>query len=226
MDAVSENPILTPEQKIFLARFAASELRDSYYLTGGTALAAFHLRHRYSDDLDLFTEDEVSIEPVMAFVRGLPGFRQVSFQHKFDRRIFLLDFERAASLKVEFTRYPFSRLDSGTVAGGITVDSLRDILANKLAAMTERQDVKDYVDIYCAAMLPGGFDIRALVQDAESKFGIRGIGYVLAGRFLQGPVSTSTLRMREPISDAELRQFFLETARIWIAKSVDDSDHV
>jgi len=107
LDAVSENLILTPEQKIFLARFAASELRDSYYLTGGTALAAFHLRHRYSDDLDLFTEDEVSIEPVMAFVRGLPGFRQVSFQHKFDRRIFLLDFERAASLKVEFTRYPF-----------------------------------------------------------------------------------------------------------------------
>jgi len=30
------------------------EVDDSFYLTGGTALGRHYLKHRYSDDLDLF----------------------------------------------------------------------------------------------------------------------------------------------------------------------------
>ena len=36
---------------------------DSFYLTGGTALSAFYLRHRRSDDLDFFTSTEELILP-------------------------------------------------------------------------------------------------------------------------------------------------------------------
>ena len=38
----------------FLRTFFAQPFAGDFYLTGGTALAAFHLGHRVSLDLDLF----------------------------------------------------------------------------------------------------------------------------------------------------------------------------
>lgn len=54
--------ILTVLQLRFINAISKSPLRDSFFLTGGTALSAFYLQHRYSEDLDFFTEipDEVS----------------------------------------------------------------------------------------------------------------------------------------------------------------------
>jgi len=51
--------LLTPLQQTVLdAVFAEEVFARGFYLTGGTALAAFYLFHRYSDDLDLFTNDQ------------------------------------------------------------------------------------------------------------------------------------------------------------------------
>ena len=57
---LADNPVLTEGQKAFLSHFGKSPLCKIFYLTGGTALAAFYLQHRFSDDLDFFTEEEVS----------------------------------------------------------------------------------------------------------------------------------------------------------------------
>jgi hypothetical protein len=47
-------------------------------------------------------------------------------------------------LNVEFTRYPFPRFDSRSVVDGIQID--------KLIAMADRHDPKDYVDVYFRGM--------------------------------------------------------------------------
>src|SRR3990167_3026741 len=50
--------ILTPLQKTCLTTlFSDAWFRRYFYLTGGTALAAFYLYHRLSDDLDFFCHD-------------------------------------------------------------------------------------------------------------------------------------------------------------------------
>ena len=49
--------ILRPGQRQLLGAFSRSPLAGSFYLTGGTALAAFHLGHRVSDDLPHPTAD-------------------------------------------------------------------------------------------------------------------------------------------------------------------------
>jgi hypothetical protein len=85
-----DNAILRPSQKTVLEAFAGSPLKDAFYLTGGTALAAFHLGHRRSDDLDFFTEGDVPVETVLEFLRSL-GMGVPEYQHLFDRRIFLLE---------------------------------------------------------------------------------------------------------------------------------------
>lgn len=217
------NPILSAEQKLLLNQLSASSLREYFYLTGGTALAAFYLHHRYSDDLDLFSEQPVPIEPIAAFLRSLPGAVRSDYEQKFDRRMFLVRFQTSATLKVEFTLYPFTRLEHGRTVDGIALDSLHDILVNKLAAMTERHDAKDYADIYCSAKLSGRVDIARLSVEAEKKFGIQGIRYSLMRRFMQVPPSVSSLRMLTPLTDQELQEFFLSTARNWVNASLEEN---
>ena len=46
---------LTELQELVLRAFFERE--RSFYLTGGAALAGYHLRHRETTDLDLFTLD-------------------------------------------------------------------------------------------------------------------------------------------------------------------------
>jgi hypothetical protein len=56
--------LLTPFQKTILKAFTAIEESKAFYLTGGTALSAFYLAHRLSEDFDLFTPDEPLISLV------------------------------------------------------------------------------------------------------------------------------------------------------------------
>ena len=62
---------LTPLQANFLARFFASGAGSSFFLTGGTALAAFHLHHRLSVDLDLFTLDDLAMREAKVLIPEL-----------------------------------------------------------------------------------------------------------------------------------------------------------
>ena len=52
---------LTPLQASVIESFFATAAGQQFYLTGGTALAAFHLHHRTSIDLDLFTLDDLAL---------------------------------------------------------------------------------------------------------------------------------------------------------------------
>ena len=216
-----DNAILRVGQKELLRAFVDSPLNAAFYLSGGTALAAFHLGHRRSDDLDFFTEEQVPVEAVLQFLRSL-AMGVPDYQHLFDRRIFLLPDAPDGALKVEFTRYPFARCEPGSEIGGLRVDSQRDILANKLLAMTERREPKDFVDLYCAAGRPGTPTIDALAGDAERKFGVRGVRHMLSGRFLEGPPPLVGLEMVSDIEPAEVSRFFTETARRWVSESIEE----
>lgn len=50
--------ILTALQSNFLREFF--DRTQEFYLTGGTALSAFYLQHRLSEDLDFFTNNDVA----------------------------------------------------------------------------------------------------------------------------------------------------------------------
>jgi hypothetical protein len=213
--------ILRPGQRQLLEAFSRSPLAGSFYLTGGTALAAFHLGHRVSDDLDFFTERDVPVEAVLDFLRGL-GMGVPQYQHLFDRRIFLLSGASGSALKVEFTRYPFPRCESGSEIDGVRVDSLRDILANKLLALTERNEPKDFVDLYCGLRTAGAPAIDGLVDDAERKFGVRGVRHMLRARFLGGAPPIGGLEMRTALDPDEVGRFFAETARRWVRESLPE----
>ncbi|MDP2905864.1 MAG: nucleotidyl transferase AbiEii/AbiGii toxin family protein, partial [Candidatus Omnitrophota bacterium] len=67
---MAQKGILTSDQKKFL-QLASEEnyIASEFYLSGGTALSAFYLFHRYSEDLDFFIEkEEVNLELVKRFI--------------------------------------------------------------------------------------------------------------------------------------------------------------
>jgi len=58
--------ILTPIQKQVLNQIKKSAfLRNNFYFTGGTVLSEFYLQHRYSDNLDFFSENKFDFNLVL-----------------------------------------------------------------------------------------------------------------------------------------------------------------
>lgn len=164
--------ILTPFQKKLLKLFAHSKLTKHYYLTGGTALAAFHLKHRLSEDLDFFAKIAAPLEAVEKFCLGATvklGLKTPTLTRLYDRRIFIFPTE-TGELKIEFTEYPYDQLDPMTTIEGVQIDSLRDIAANKIMAIFDRFEPKDYIDL---AFLLKKFSLKNMIGDAQRKFGVR-----------------------------------------------------
>ena len=62
--------ILTKDQQKLLTLFDKEPtLYKRFYLTGGTALTEFYFKHRFSEDLDFFNEEEFSLLPLQAFTK-------------------------------------------------------------------------------------------------------------------------------------------------------------
>ena len=53
--------VLTPLQQTILGAIGRSSLSSDFILTGGTALAAFYLQHRRSEDLGFFTAETAAV---------------------------------------------------------------------------------------------------------------------------------------------------------------------
>ena len=148
-----EQTILTKVQLLALDEIRKSEfIAGTFYLTGGTALSEFYLRHRFSDDLDFFTDlgdfPQIEVEALIGKMRLVLGASDINYRRLHDRRIFFLNCDGSGELKIEFTYYPFSPIKERARINGILVDSFEDIVAGKWMALMDRIEAKDFVDFY------------------------------------------------------------------------------
>ena len=142
---VNPSKILSPVQIEALDLFFSEEaFRKSYYLTGGTALAAFYLGHRYSDDLDFFTH-ESQTPFLLPFLEQLHGRGLFEWE---SRTPYFIRIRYQKTLKVDFVHDVLFRAGVPWPKNEWRVDSLENILLNKITAIQGRLDVKDYVDLY------------------------------------------------------------------------------
>ncbi len=136
-----------------------------YYLTGGTALA-FYFDHRFSEDLDFFTQEYRKEEPdrIMNFVSKETGFDFKLEAEQDDpklipMKVYYLDLKKGCVLKIDFVR-DFQENIKGIKNG---LHSLEDIYYRKIFAgiglvkeedtagriiQAGRQSVKDFFDLY------------------------------------------------------------------------------
>jgi predicted nucleotidyltransferase component of viral defense system len=202
---------LTPGQRLLLDRLGDSELADDFYFTGGTALAAHYLHHRTSLDLDFFSRrsfDPKRIVRLLTEVAEDPLVpRRVQDRYEFTVPV------AGERLRVEFVHYDFDRLSvTGLRHGRLQVDSLRDLFANKLSAIVERTEGKDFADLFFLLERPD-IDLDAGIADAEAKFGWPALRYLLQAAFLRVERLAAWPETAPPVTLAEARAFFRDRAR-------------
>lgn len=121
----------------------------AFHLTGGTALGRFYLHHRYSEDLDLFTNKNPEY---IASANQIREILRNQFHASDEKVILYQDFVRVwlpgtEELKVEIVNDVAERWGTPLLASDIPVDTVGNILANKLTALVGRDEPKDVFDI-------------------------------------------------------------------------------
>ncbi len=208
------NSELTPLQETFLQRFFATETGRRFFLTGGTALAAFHFHHRTSEDLDLFTYDDLVLSEVNTLMPRLA--QEMNCRIGRTRRAeyfrqFLLEpeTEDALPLKIDLVLEFGPRYGELQTVRGIIVDAIENIGANKITAIFGRTDAKDFVDLYF--IIQAGYEFTKLLGMAREKdTGL--MDFYLAGTLLQVNRITRLPAMRKPIEISQLQEFFTHLA--------------
>jgi nucleotidyltransferase AbiEii toxin of type IV toxin-antitoxin system len=161
---------LTAFQREVLDAFFQRE--RGFFLTGGAALAGFHLGHRTTDDLDLFTLEQAAFErsrfvladvatavgAVLEARQDAPGFRRVVLSRGDE------------GLVVDLVKDVSSQLHAEKLERDhIVVDPADEILANKLTAVVGRAEKRDLVDVMLLER--AGYSIEAALPAALAKDG-------------------------------------------------------
>lgn len=199
------------QKKVIGVLLAESDFKN-FYLSGGTALAAYYLNHRISDDLDFFSQ--MAIEPIALhnlakIIKEKLNIGEMRFSKIYDRNLFFYSTDQE-EFKIEFTQYPFSQLELPETFDGLSVDSKYDIAVNKLAAVLDRFDPKDFVDLY---FLLQDFSLADLRNGLEKKFGLKAEPVFLGSELMKVRRITALPKMIKSITADDLIEFFTSEAK-------------
>lgn len=161
-----------------------------FYLTGGTALGRYYLRHRYSEDLDFFVNADPNFTAYLSNIRNQIS---KSFEVNIGESLFTSDFARfyiedvSGYLKIEFVNEVDFRAGKPVKMYFGLIDAPLNILSNKLTALVSRDEPKDVFDIIHIA-LNYSFNWIDIFNDAKHKAVINEID--VEKRLIEFPVQT------------------------------------
>jgi len=139
-------------QNNFLEKFFSGRFAKDFYLTGGTALGRFLLKHRESIDLDLFTNNQnIDFSDLnFAILKILEDLRlKVSKQVATKTFLqYICEGRGGLSLKIDVVKDIPVHFGKIITKGNIRLDSLENIGSNKILAVFGRSDAKDFIDLY------------------------------------------------------------------------------
>ena len=198
----------TPLQNNIFSTFSREKIASQFYFTGGTALSVFYLNHRESEDLDFFSEKDFDTDEINRFIRSFT--EKNMFRFRFTKRANVRIYEilkgNQLILKVDFNYYPYKRIEkSKKRENNLDIDSLRDIAVNKLLTINQREDVKDFVDLY---YLLERYTIWDLIYGVEAKFGMEMDMFLIASDFLKIEEFDFLPKMLKPLKISDLVSFY------------------
>jgi predicted nucleotidyltransferase component of viral defense system len=220
------NSVLTPLQKQVLVTLFEHDLADrGYYLTGGTALSAFYLQHRYSDDLDFFTrkrglleEDFRHCSAILASIGIVVASQDITEDYA---RLFVYPGDQEDTmLKIEFARDVPAMMAPPEIQGRIIVDSFEDIAVNKVCTILSRTESKDFCDLFFI-LHESNYELDYLINRAREKEAALDEEYGVLD-FSTNLLTVKQLqllpRMIKPLTLEELRTYFVPIAEDFIRR--------
>lgn len=206
--------ILTPFHQELLKRFAASAVGRHFFLTGGTALSAFYLHHRLSEDLDLFTEAPNTVPLVLPVLQQMAKDLKTPLRISREFPTFIEAFfgpHHGEMIKMDFAQdSPFRLKGLEETSVGIRIDNSTDIACNKLSALYGRAEAKDFIDVFFIAQKLFSFD--ELLAHAKHKHGgLENYWLAIAMQRVERVRLWPTMLL--PCNFTEVSAFFLQKAR-------------
>lgn len=205
--------LLTDKQKLFLQVFGTSLLANNFYLTGGTALAAYYIPYRFSEDLDFFSEKEVDIETVQSFLASAKqtlGFDKTEFNTSFNRNLIFLKWSDQ-ELKLEFTFFPFPQIENPRKEI-VRVDSLTDIAVNKAFTIYQKPRSRDFMDLYMIHKYKN-FAFSELIRKARIKFDTHIDPIKLGSQLLLAKTLKDYPKLVHPLNERDWQGYFIKEAK-------------
>ncbi len=208
--------ILTDTQEKFLDLAAREKyLCKNFYFTGGTPLCAFYLFHRLSEDIDLFSEREINLLSIRAFIGKVQRelkLKKVDYRQFLGLHSFQLFFPNKEILKIDFNYYPFPRIEKGTMFKNIQVDSIYDIAVNKVHTISMQPRARDFIDIFFIIQ-EKKYSFYDLLMKAKAKFDWNIDPIQLGSRLLSAENLKDYPRMLKEVDHQEWRSFFVQEAK-------------
>ena len=245
--ALHADPLVVSPVHVRILQMIAKAEREygsvDLHLEGGTALSAYYLLHRQSEDLDLFGGPGMNARDFRAFVEGFlttgglytvsrgvasQGFAELLVS---DQPPTVPAIDRQ-NVRVQFCRAsPFHLSPPVPTREGVPVASYRDVCAGKLHAICDRYEPRDFIDLHCILhhRRPGKpvpdegerrRHFRALVEDLQaSDPGLSEVqvGQALARGVDRGIVSEFPLRLLIALEDGQIQ----DTIRLGLEEGAD-----
>lgn len=207
--------ILNAFQKTTLQVFKASPLIKIFYLSGGTALAEFYLKHRKSEDLDFFTQEEIDLKQLQAFVNLVTKkvkIKKIEFQRGFGLFTFFLTAQKSVN-KIDFGQYPFGPIKKLKSFDGLRVESLYDIAVNKAQTIAFRPRLRDFIDLYFILEGEPEWTFTKLLKASFEKFEMKADPLQIGQNLLEVKNLVDMPYMSKKINLEKIKTFFLEEAK-------------
>lgn len=208
--------VLSSFQKKALARFLKSQLSKKFYLAGGTALAEFYLKHRKSEDLDFFTQDELDFKEIKKFsetLQKIVPLQKIEFLKRFGLlTFFFYPINEVAKYKIDFGQYPFETIEPLKKFGNLQVESLYDIAVDKAHTISVNPRFRDFVDMFFILKKEKEWKFQDLFKRAQEKFELAVNPIQLGQSLLQVKTLTDMPIMLKNLNLKEMQKFFLNEA--------------
>lgn len=207
--------IISKVQKEILSIFSKVSDSEHFYLTGGTALACFYLKHRKSNDLDFFTNSQELLLPFSRRLEEMLKTKKMDIQRQraFHSFVELLVKREEESTIIHLAEDALFRLEETKEFPeypGLKIDSLVDIAANKLLALFGRATLRDFIDVYFLVK-KAKFTFEDLMDKARIKdpgFDLYWLGVALERINTFKESSPEMLLLVEPVDFKEVLEFF------------------
>ena len=223
--------ILTPQQETILDIFAGSGLSEKFYWTGGTLLSHYYLKHRYSYDLDFFSDSPFSYQDLANFLTA--GKKSLKIEELeevkiHDRWEFVIHATKPET-RFEFVHYNHEkkRLAKLIKYRGLLIDSLPDMAANKTMALIDRNHSKDLYDVYIL-LKRKKFTVPELLTLVHNKFGVHFDDFIFWSECAKAlkklpelkPYFTEKSEQKQGKIIKDVRSFFLEEGANYLSKRI------
>lgn len=178
----------------------------NYYLAGGTALS-LHFGHRFSNDLDFFSQNPATPETIRVELAKLGNLEIIQNEEGTFNGIL-------NDSKLSFFVYPYGLLDPVLDFGGVGVADVADIACMKIDAISSRGTKRDFIDLYfiCRKFKP----IEGLLELYSKKYRkvkFNKLHLVKSLVYFDDAEGEIMPEMIEKVEWEEVKKFFLEKVK-------------